>query len=654
MSIVKMKKLRVFGMAADREQLLEELQHLGCVELSDCGDKLTEPDWQSLTRPDDRGAAEKKGTLTLLNSALNVLGKYAKEKGTLLRRRPVLTEGQLFDKEAQKRALAAAEELTRQEKKIAGLYSEESKLKNQKLSLLPFGELDVALDEPSTDEVSVTFGSLPLKKPRNGPEIPLEEALAAVTDLVSLTMAGKDQELQSLLVICHREVEESVFEVLKQYGFARSTLRDFSGTARENIARLDERLAGTAAELESAKEAIIAQAPARDDLRLGIDRVTQDLHREEARGKLLESKAVIFFEGWVPVPDVDALEALFARYICCWETEDPVEDEYPDVPVKLKSNVLTRPMNMVTEMYSLPAYGGVDPNPLMMPFFVFFFGFMFADLGYGLILAGVSIFVTLRLKPKGGTGYLFTLMTECGISSAIIGFFTGGFFADAIKTFSGLLGVSMPEIPFLTVNPVFDIMKDPMLVLILTLGIGLVQIIFGMGIHAYMCIKKGAWMDAIADTFVWWLVFIGIAVMALGKGPYVLYASLVAIVLTQGHGKKGIGGKLIGIVGSLYNNVTGYFGDVLSYSRLMVMMLAGSVIGQIFNLLGSMPGSMLVFIPIFIVGHLFNMGLNVIGTYVHTSRLQYLEFFGKFYEEGGKPFKPLHISTKYVDIKEEH
>ncbi|MEG1073355.1 MAG: V-type ATP synthase subunit I, partial [Oscillospiraceae bacterium] len=109
MSIVKMKKLRVFGMAADREQLLEELQHLGCVELSDCGDKLTEPDWQSLTRPDDRGAAEKKGTLTLLNSALNVLGKYAKEKGTLLRRRPVLTEGQLFDKEAQKRALAAAE-----------------------------------------------------------------------------------------------------------------------------------------------------------------------------------------------------------------------------------------------------------------------------------------------------------------------------------------------------------------------------------------------------------------------------------------------------------------------------------------------------------------------------------------------------------------
>ncbi|MEG0441609.1 MAG: V-type ATP synthase subunit I, partial [Oscillospiraceae bacterium] len=262
MSIVKMKKLRVFGMAADREQLLEELQHLGCVELSDCGDKLTEPDWQSLTRPDDRGAAEKKGTLTLLNSALNVLGKYAKEKGTLLRRRPVLTEGQLFDKEAQKRALAAAEELTKQEKKIAALYSEESKLKNQKLSLLPFMELDVALDEPSTDEVSVTFGSLPLKKPRNGPEIPLEEALAAVTDLVSITMAGKDQELQSLLVICHREVEESVFEVLKQYGFARSTLRDFSGTARENIARLDQRLAGTAAELESAKAAIVAQAPA--------------------------------------------------------------------------------------------------------------------------------------------------------------------------------------------------------------------------------------------------------------------------------------------------------------------------------------------------------------------------------------------------------
>ncbi|MEG2455499.1 MAG: V-type ATP synthase subunit I, partial [Oscillospiraceae bacterium] len=348
MSIVKMKHLRVFGMASHREELLRELQRLGCVELTDAGDKLADPAWKTLTRIDDGRLAQTKGALANLNAALGVLGKYAKEKGTLLARRPVLTEQVLFDGETRRQSLEVAEELLGAEKTIAALYSELSKLRGQRLTLAPFLELDVPLDEPSTDEISVTFGSVPLKKPRSAPEASLEETLKGITDLVEVTLAGRDQEVQSLLVICHRTAEEAVLEALKGYGFARSTLRDWTGTAKENDEKLTVRMAELEGELAAEKSVIVAKAPQRDALRLAIDRVTQELHREEAKGKLLESAAVFFFEGWVPAPDLAELEGLLGEYVCCWETEDPVEDEYPQVPVKLKSNVLTRPMNMVT------------------------------------------------------------------------------------------------------------------------------------------------------------------------------------------------------------------------------------------------------------------------------------------------------------------
>ncbi|MEG0765599.1 MAG: V-type ATP synthase subunit I, partial [Pseudoflavonifractor sp.] len=298
---------------------------------------------------------------------------------------------------------------------------------------------------------------------------------------------------------------------------------------------------------------------------------------------------------------------------------------------------------------------GVDPNPLIMPFFVFFFGFMFADLGYGIILMLASLFIQKKMKPKGTMGYMMGLMFECGAASAVIGFFTGGFFSDSIKTVCTMMDWAVPNIPFLTSGPLLDVTNDPLTVLIFCMAVGVVQLITGMAVNAYMLIRDGHWFDALCDVGTWWLVFAGIAVFAITGNWYVIAAGGVAIVLTQGRNGKGIFGKFSGILGSLYNNITGYFGDVLSYSRLMVMMLAGSVIGSIFNLLGSMPGNIFVFAVVFVVGHIFNMGLNVIGTYVHASRLQYLEFFGKFYKEGGKPFQPLNLNTKYVDIiKEEN
>ena len=165
-------------------------------------------------------------------------------------------------------------------------------------------------------------------------------------------------------------------------------------------------------------------------------------------------------------------------------------------------------------------------------------------------------------------------------------------------------------------------------------------------------IRDGHLVDALCDIGSWWLLFAGIAVLALGHGYWLMLAGVAALVLTQGRSKKNIFAKLVSGIASLYD-ITGYFGDVLSYSRLMALMLSGTVIASVFNMLGSLTGSYLAFAGIFLIGHALNIGLSLIGTFVHTTRLQYLEYFGKFYQDGGVPFAPLQIDTKYVDVVKE-
>ena len=668
MSIVKMKRLRLIGMQSERESMLRQLQHLGCVEIDEPGDRKDDPDWASLTRPDTGALNEARDARSSVENALKALKKYGpKQKGGLLTPRPVITEGELFDDGAYRTGLADAGQLVALERKISALYAEQNKLRTQKLALAPWLALDIPLETASTAEVAVSFGTVAASADLDA----MDRALGAVTDLYELMRAGADNELKYLVFLCHRSAEEDCQAVLKEYGFSRAALRGWTGTAAENDKRLDEQMADAARELESTIAQVGEYASRKGALEQCLDRADQEIAREEARCRLLDSSSAFFLEGWVPVPDEKKLLEQLGQYTCCWETQDPAPEDYPVVTVKLKNNRFTEPLTTITEMYSLPAYDGVDPNGLMMPFYVFFFGFMFADLGYGLILAGACAFINHKVHPKGGFGQLIRLMIMCGISSAVIGFFTGGFFSDFLAQFTSMLGLSQPVIPFLSVpdgvtgvpGPLLNVMGDPMTVLVFALAVGFVQIVVGMAVKFWMLCRRGQVVDAILDIGTWWVIFVGIGLFAAGIGNVAGYPVVLIIgclmLLGQGRTAKGFG-KVTAIIGAVYNGVTGYFGDILSYSRLMVMMLAGSVIGQVFNILGAMPGGGMppaigipIFFIIFIIGHAFNIGLNVIGTYVHTSRLQYLEFFKQFYEEGGRPWRPLNIATKYVDIKEE-
>ena len=308
---------------------------------------------------------------------------------------------------------------------------------------------------------------------------------------------------------------------------------------------------------------------------------------------------------------------------------------------------------MVTNMYVLPAYDGVDPNPLMAPFFIFFFGLMMADMGYGILMVAAALVVIYKMKPKDGMADFAGLLLLCGISTFLMGALTGGFFGDFIPQIAKIINPAST----LALPALFTPLNDTLAILIGSLVLGLIQIITGMIISVVRKVQTGDVADAIWSEVTWWIILGGAALAILGIGsvggyPVVLIVGLVMLVIGSTRNAKGFG-KLTALIGAVYNGATGFFSDILSYARLMALMLAGSVIAQVFNTLGSVTGNVVGFVIISFIGNMLNFALNLLGCYVHDLRLQCLEFFGRFYKEGGKPFRPLFIHTKYVDIKEE-
>ena len=477
-----------------------------------------------------------------------------------------------------------------------------------------------------------------------------DDALKALADsldgLLTWQQASSDRSLRYLLVMCHGSVKERALSALRDLGFSTVSFRGMTGTARENDKALAENLAALEKERQEIKQRIAGLGGKREALLEASDRAAIALRREEAKSRLVGTDKVFLLEGWLPADRCAEIEKTLKPFTCAIETREPTEDEYPQVPVQLKNNKLTRPLNMVTEMYSLPAYGTLDPNPLMAPFFILFYGIMMADMGYGLLMMIASVIISKKYRPKGTSGELFSLLGLCGISTFIMGALTGGFFGDFLTQ---LVAIVSPGTVF-ALPKLFDPLDDLTMILIGSMALGMVQIVTGMAISLIEKCKRKKFLDAFFEEITWRIVFIGIALLALGKGAAVLYVGCALVLLgpiVQGKGW----GKLTGVFGSLYNHVTGYFGDILSYTRLMALMLAGSVIAQVFNMLAAMPGNVIAFIIISMLGNAMNFGLNLLGCYVHDLRLQCLEFFNKFYVDGGKPFRPMTLDTEYVDLQ---
>ena len=643
MAILKMKKLRICGVSEEQTQLIRQLQLLGSVEIgAPCA--LTDTQGvQVFCAGDGKSADALLRTSARLTSALETLKHYETKKGGLFAARPEKTIGELFSDEAYAAALDTAQAVLDAQDARSRLAAEKSRLTAVRESFVPWQQLPLPLETLGTQHTRILLGTVPAQTDLEA----LRARVFEAADEVQLEQISADQQSLYLLVFVHTCAAEAVGAALREAGFALTTFDGVQGTAAENIRRTDEAIAACEQQDAEKLAELTALAEQKSALQLAFDRCTQEISKAQAADRLVHSEKTFCLGGWVPCEDVGKLEALLSGFCCAWELTDPAPEEYPDVPVKLKNNKLTWPLNMVTEMYSLPAYDGVDPNPLMAPFFILFYGIMMADMGYGLLMILASIIITKKSRPKGTSGQMFGLMFSCGISTFLMGALTGGFFGDFLPQ---LVGIIDPDTTFKALPSLFTPLDDTITILIGAMALGFVQIVTGMAISFVEKIKKGQIMDAIWEELTWWIVFAGIACMALGVTNIVLYVGLAMVVVGSGWSAKGFG-KVTAIFGSVYNHVTGYFGDILSYSRLMTLMLAGSVIASVFNTLGAIPGNVVFFLLVSVAGNGLNFALNLLSCYVHDLRLQCLEYFGKFYQDGGKPFEPLAINTKYVDIQ---
>ena len=635
-----MKHLRLLGMESEREALLKAMQDMECVEISSI-DGSEEALKSGFAKPDDKALMSAQEASRAYRTALASLDRFAPEKKGMFRKRQGVSRAAFFSAESEENARTAAETINGDTRRLGEIESERTKNEALRATLAPWLTVDAPLGG-ADGALAVFFGTVGLNV--------TDDALKALADsldgLLTWQQASSDRSLRYLLVMCHGSVKERALSALRDLGFSTVSFRGMTGTAKENDKALAENLAALEKERQEIEQRIAGLGGKREALLEASDRAAIALRREEAKSRLVGTDKVFLLEGWLPADRCAEIEKTLKPFTCAIETREPTEDEYPQVPVQLKNNKLTRPLNMVTEMYSLPAYGTLDPNPLMAPFFILFYGIMMADMGYGLLMMIASVIISKKYRPKGTSGELFSLLGLCGISTFIMGALTGGFFGDFLTQ---LVAIVSPGTVF-TLPKLFDPLDDLTMILIGSMALGMVQIVTGMAISLIEKCKRKKFLDAFFEEITWWIVFIGIALLALGKGVAVLYVGCALVLLgpiVQGKGW----GKLTGVFGSLYNHVTGYFGDILSYTRLMALMLAGSVIAQVFNMLAAMPGNVIAFIIISMLGNAMNFGLNLLGCYVHDLRLQCLEFFNKFYVDGGKPFRPMTLDTEYVDLQ---
>lgn len=635
-----MKHLRLLGMESEREALLKAMQDMECVEISSI-DGSEEALKSGFAKPDDKALMSAQEASRAYRTALASLDRFAPEKKGMFRKRQGVSRAAFFSAESEENARTAAETINKDTRRLGEIESERTKNEALRATLAPWLTVDAPLGGAG-GALSVFFGTVSLNV--------TDDALKALADsldgLLTWQQASSDRSLRYLLVMCHGSVKERALSALRDLGFSTVSFRGMTGTAKENDKALAENLAALEKERQEIEQRIAGLGGKREALLEASDRAAIALRREEAKSRLVGTDKVFLLEGWLPADRCAEIEKTLKPFTCAIETREPTEDEYPQVPVQLKNSKLTRPLNMVTEMYSLPAYGTLDPNPLMAPFFILFYGIMMADMGYGLLMMIASVIISKKYRPKGTSGELFSLLGLCGISTFIMGALTGGFFGDFLTQ---LVAIVSPGTVF-ALPKLFDPLDDLTMILIGSMALGMVQIVTGMAISLIEKCKRKKFLDAFFEEITWWIVFIGIALLALGKGVAVLYVGCALVLLgpiVQGKGW----GKLTGVFGSLYNHVTGYFGDILSYTRLMALMLAGSVIAQVFNMLAAMPGNVIAFIIISMLGNAMNFGLNLLGCYVHDLRLQCLEFFNKFYVDGGKPFRPMTLDTEYVDLQ---
>ncbi|MCI1931668.1 MAG: V-type ATP synthase subunit I [Clostridia bacterium] len=646
MAIVDLEKLSVIALNADKTEILKSLMSLGFVEMNGQDDKLADQEWSSLIKRDGNyeKSAEVESKLSEVSSAIEVLDKYFKGKKPLIKCRKAVSESEFAKKTSDSnKAFEMAERINALYKEIHALKAEKSRLETLSESLKLWSGYSFPLEMKETKFTSIVLGTIPVTATQSE----IESRLSENTEGAVLFAVSSDEKQRYSVAVSLKKDTDTMLDILRQEGFNPVSFEDVKGTAAENIVKCEKGIKDTATKIATAEEKMSAEAENIQILEFLYDSLSIEKERYNALNNILTTKETFYFDGWIPKNCEEKIKKVLDKYGCYYEIKEREKGE--QMPILLKENSLVEPFRAITDLYSTPSINDIDPTPFLAPFYFIFFGMMLSDAGYGIVIA-VACFALLKMyRLEGMMKRLIKMFAFCGISTAFWGFMFGGFFGDI----TGLKAIWF--------NPI----NNPMKLLIFSLILGAIHLFAGMGIKAYLLIKNGQILDAVCDIFLWYDLLIGLVLWGIGSssaipvlssiGKWMSIVGAIGILVTGGRHKKGLG-KVTGGVGSLYG-ITGYLSDVLSYSRLLALGLATGVVAQVVNTLGRLIGNgfigIIIMIVIFIIGHIFNLIINTLGSFVHSSRLQYVEFFGKFYEGGGTAFNPFNRKTKYMEIIKE-
>lgn len=670
MAIVQMQRINICALKKNRKAILERLQELGAMEI----DIQLEDD--NLCEKQDvassRALFERRAQTA--DQALAILNIYVPEKKGMLDSlagKP-LVEKELFEKAAenQDQYMATASRIVTLDKQIAESKAAVLKVQNQVEALAPWLSLTVPVSYTGTQKTAVLIGTMP--NPQDQQSI-LNLLAGEVPDVeaVDVELISTDKDFTYLAVICMKQDAGKVEEVLRTGGFSKPS-SPVQKIPEEYKKDLEAEIAKTQEQVKQLESELAECAVSRQDLELISDYYRTRAEKYRILGEIPQTASTFAISGYVPAAKADAIvKELSEHYGAAAETEGIKEEEEP--PVLLHNNRFSESVEGVLASFGLPAKGEIDPTFFTSIFYVFLFGLMLSDAAYGLIVSLACGIVLLKF-PRMETNLRKSvqLFFWCGLSTLFWGVLFGGYFGDALdvisETFFGHK-ISIPALWFVPLN-------EPMRMLLYSMLFGVIHLFTGLALKGYMYIRDHKYMDFVCDVIFWYMLLLGLigllipssmfagiagkqivfpaALNAAAKWSAILGA--VGIVLFSGRSSKNPALRIALGAYDLYN-ITGWLSDVLSYSRLLALGLATGVIASVVNQMGSMGGKsiggVILFIIVFVIGHVFNMAINLLGAYVHTCRLQYVEFFGKFYEGGGKPFEPFKLKTKYVDLKEE-
>ncbi len=656
MAVSRMQRVQIFAHSSHRASLIKDLQDLEIIHVNDLNE---------LEEPTDEAPRESKlraiirgmqNDLSRLQSTIDYLANFEVKKGFLagFMGGKIVLSPQEYADVAKKGSDGGWRDICNEcqalEDQSASLNSRESRFNSDRENLRQWINLDAPIEEiQDTEKVAIRIGVIPLSTYNSL----LAELENSEVDMAFGTVEETKTEIYLTVMFLKADEQEAV-SILTRYGFSPVSLPIASGTVADQLKRIDQEISGISSQRDDIAKKSAELAAHRVDLMAIYDHLTELLSQEEVREAFTHTEYTFTVDGWVRKKDVKKLsDELSAEYD---EVEiiasDPTEDEEPPVDLEIKGPA--EPFQMVTRLYGIPNYREIDPTPLIAPFFAFFFGICLTDAGYGFVVALIA-FLAAR-KTTGGGRNLFRLLFVAGLMTIVVGSITGGWF-----------GIKPDKLPsFLLKFRLLDPQgTGQMQFFTVILVIGFIQVWFGFLVRMYVDIRNGDFASAFYDQFPWLLIMILmpiVTVLYTANGLIfttwialvILSLCVLVIILFAGRESSNPVARLATGGFELYSKLTGTAGDILSYLRLFALGLATGIIAGVVNTMAGMmwgsPAGKVVAIGVLIGGHLFNLVINALGGFIHTARLQFVEFFTKFYDGGGEEFRPFRREHTYVTV----